>query len=457
MGRIARALIAAGAVGLGCAAAVSQAGVGSWTLVGMIATNDSVTFAGPGIAFARDGTGVLGYAVYPALRTPAYATLSASRGISRVRIAPPLPISATALVALPGGAAVIGGTATGTRTFALGLVRPGERTPPTVLPGLTQGLQPRVAAMAANSSGTIAILGASGAQPVLTICAPGLRCGQSVALAPSTGVLSTNGAMAAGSGLAVAIGADGRVVAAWVRNGHVEARWRAPDGRLGPIQRLSAVRSQVWLSAAISTADRAVLAWETQGDHDIVRPGPADTPTTAAVATAPAGGSFTRPAILDSFPASSATRGPSDVTLSPPPVVEVAFDGVRPLVAWTAHDARGFRVRAADADSPSTTTQTLSDPAQSATLGALATAPRRGAIAVWVSCAFTRGICWPDEDQAARAPSGGLFGPATTIATGQGSTFFARPAAAAVDPKTGTAWVATTAAQGIVLWRQSPP
>jgi hypothetical protein len=320
------------------------------------------------------------------------------------------------------------------------------------------GLQSRVAAIAANSTGTVAMLGASGGQPVLSVCALGLHCGPTAALAPSGGVLSTDGAMAAGSGLAVAIGVDGRVISAWVRNGQLEARWRAPDGRLGPLQRLATVRSQVWLSVAISATDRAVLAWETQEDDDVVRPGPADSPTTAAVATASAGGRFAPPATLGSFPASPATSGAADVTLSAPPVVEAVFDGARPLVVWTAHDARGFIIRAANADATSATSQTLSDPAQSATLGAIASAPSRGAIAVWSSCRFTGSSCSPGEVQVSRAATGGHFASAQTIPGAQTSfTFFARPAVAAIDPSTGTAWVATTISQNVRLWRQSPP
>ena len=456
--RIARALIAAATLAVCCGAAGAQAGAGPWIPAGSIATNDSVTFAGAGIATASDGTGELAYDVYPALSTPDYATVSAPHGLSRVRLDPALQLSATALAALPRGGIVLGGIATGARAFALALVRPGKPTPAIVLPGLRQGLQAQVAVIAANPTGTVAVLGASGAQPVLSVCEPGLRCGPTAALAPSHGVLSTNGAMAAGSGLAVAIGADGRVIAAWVRNGHVEARWRTPNGRLGPLQQLAAVSSQVWLSVAISATGRAVLAWETQGDNDVVRPGPADSAATAAVATASAGGRFSRPSTLGSFPASPATSGAADVTLSAPPVIEVAFDGARPLVAWTAHDGRGFIIRAAGADAAATTSQTLSDPAQSATLGALVGTSNSGAIAVWSSCRFTGTSCSPSEVQASRASAQGHFASAQSIPGTQTSfTFFARPAVAAIDPTSGTAWVATTIFQNVRLWRQSPP
>jgi hypothetical protein len=313
--------------------------------------------------------------------------------------------------------------------------------------------------MAADGAGKIAVLGASGAQPVLTVCTVAGVCGRTATLAPPSGVLSVNGGQAQGSGLAVAIGSDGSVVAAWVRNGILDARWRTAAGRLGPTQELARVHAQVWLAAAVSASGSAALVWESQDDKRMARPGPATSTTEAQATTAPPGGRFTATQTLASFPASNATEGPGDVALSEPPVVAVAFDDDRPIAAWTGHNATGFTVRAASLDNVGASVQTLSPPGQSATLGALATAPKDGAVAAWLACDYnSQHVCSPRTLQAARAAPGQPFGALRTLpGASYDFTFFSPDTVAAIDPATGRPWVAATSSNSIDLFTDNAP
>jgi hypothetical protein len=459
----AAAFAAAGllAVLAGASSPAAATSVASWVAAGTLTDTDQVTFSGDGLTIAPDGGGVLAWETYPDLETRAIATFAAESKITRVTLEPALAAGATQVVALDGGHVVIGGikggAANGAFTLQVTDARGSSSAP--LIPGAAQHLQSQIAVMEANRAGQIAVVGASGAQPVLTVCSVSGGCGRTVALAPSTGVLSVNGGQARGTGLAVAIAADGSVVAAWVRNSVLNARWRTPTGRLGPTQHLARVHAQVWLAAAVSVSGRAALVWESQDDKSFVRPGPATSTTEAQAATSPSGGRFTPVQTLDSFPADQATDGPGDVTLSEPPVVAVAFDNSRPIAAWTGHNATGFTVRAADLDNLGSSVQILSPPGRSATLGALATAPNAGAVVAWLACRYnSQQVCWPDGLQATQAGPGQPFSaPRTLPGTSYDPTFFSADAAAAIDPTTGRPWVAATSSSNIDLFTQGAP
>ena len=446
-----------------CAGVASSAGetrATSWVPVGSLSDSDQVTFAGDGLAFASDGGGVLAWETYPDLETRAVAALTADSRVTRVALAPPFAAGATQVLALNGRRAVIGGIEGGSAkgSFALETAGPGGHSLRLVVPGARQHLQSQVGVIAANRAGEIAVLGESGAQPVLTVCSAAAGCGRTLALAPSTGVLDLNGAEAQGTGLAVAITAGGDVLAAWVGNGTLDARWRTPAGRLGPTQPLARVHSQIWLAASVSVSGRAALVWESQDDEQLARPGPASSPTIVQAATAPTAGRFAAPQTLDRFPASDAFNGPADAALSEPPVVAVAFVGTRPIAAWTGHSATGFTIRVADLDSVGNSTQTLSVPGQSSTLGALATA-NTGAVVAWLGCDYdSQHVCWPRKLQAARATPGQPFGvPATLPGASYDATLFSRDAVAAIDPITGRAWIAAASGDQLDLFTDTAP
>lgn len=403
-----------------------------------------LALAGHGIAIAPDGDGVIAWQANADAENTMVATFTATSPPRRLHVE--LSTGANEVAALGGGRAAIGVLSGGVNgTFSLQVVGPAATASAPVIPGAAQGLQSRPAVMASNGAGAIAVLGASGAQPVLTICSA-TACGRTVPLAPSTGILDAT----PGKGLAVAIGADRRAVAAWVEDGVLEARWRSPDGRLGPTQRLGPVHSQVWIAAAMSADDRAALVWESQDVHDLARPGPAMSATVAMASTAPAGGSFSTAARLASFPADRATAGPDDVTLAGGPVVAVAFDGARPLAAWTGHAAGGFVVRTGDLDALGSTGQAVSPPRTSATLGGLASSPDRGSIVVWLAPAL-------EELQVAQAAAGQRFGAPQSLPGGAYSAGYGPSAAAAIDATTGTPWVVGLGGVAGVVVLSGPP
>jgi hypothetical protein len=432
-----RAVVAAG---LATLALCGVAAAADWTAVASLGATEQVTFAQPALGFAADGRGALVWDSYPDLRTYHYGALSAS-GVRREAIR--LPFAITAMAALPGGRAFVLGAPAGAPQVDYALLGPGARV--SRRPEIGAYFPSDRAVVAANAAGTLAILGEGGGRAFLTVCGALARCGATQPLTGSQGTVGETG-VAGQPGLAVAIGRDGSVLAAFVHDGRLWARWREPGGRLAPLQQLATLRSQTWLSAAISRAGTAEIAWETQAVRDLARPGPAISVTTVAAAQAAPGGRFGPPLTLDRFPASPSVRGPSDVALDAPAVVAAAFDGARPLVAWTGHTATGFDVRAAVADGRAgATTQTLSDPSASAALGALATAPGRGSVVAWSS---------PAGVQAALAPPGQLFAAATTLPASLGfDAFYARPVAAAIDPRTGNAWVAGVVDGEVRLWR----
>ena len=390
------------------------------------------------LAVAADGGGTVVWANYPDLRTSHYGAISVA-GATREAIR--LPFAIDAMAQLPGGRAFVLGAPAGAQQVSYAVIGPGARA--TQLPIAVRYPSQR-AVVAANAAGTTAILGESGAQAVLTICDARARCGATVPLTGSQGTIGEHGKFDQ-SGLAVAIGPDGRVLAVFLHNGRLVARRRAPGGRLGPLLRVATPRSQVWLAAALSSTGRGEIAWETQNDGRRGRPLHAVSPTTIASATATAGGAFSAPVTLDGFPASDAVVGPADATLGGPVVIAAAFDGARPLVAWTGHAVTGLDVRVADADDPAGTTQTLSDPSTPAALGALATAPGQGALIAWSS---TAGV------QVSLAASGDAFGAPSTLAASLGfDASYDRPVAGAIDPATGTAWVAGVVDNTVRLWR----
>lgn len=474
--RFTRAHRAAGACALAAtsalllALAASARPASGWSTVGTLTASGQVTFASPGMQIAPDGGGAIGYEVYPDTETTSIATFSGSSGrLHSTTLRPALQAGVSTVAALDGGRAAIGGLEGGLASggFALQFVGPGSTASRAQVPGVRQGLQAPFAVMAGNGR-EIAVLGASGgkppfdqaalsgASPVLTLCTPAGGCGRTVALAPA-GDMSVDGVEAQGSGLAVAVGGGGRVVAAWVRDGMLEARWRSAGGRLGPLQKIAAVHAQVWIALALSAQDRAALVWESQDVPNTVRPGPTTSATSVGAASAPAGGTFGRPLTLDGYPATAGSHaggGARDATLSEPPVVAVTFDGTRPIAAWTGHDDAGFLVRSADLDDLAGTEQTLSARGASATLGALAAAPGRGLVIAWLSCTENRQhVCFPELPWAAQAPSDGRFGrPALLSGPDDGATLFSPALAAAIDPASGRPFVAEAYESTLVLF-----
>jgi hypothetical protein len=218
------------------------------------------------------------------------------------------------------------------------------------------------------------------------------------------------------------------------------------------------MRSQVWVAAAISAGGRALLVWESQNDASTTLPGPATSRTVAAAASAPENAPFSAAQELASFPPSAA-GGPNGAALSEPPVVAAAFDRTRPIAAWTGHDAGGSSVQTADADEAAATTQTLSAPGTEAILGALATAPGRGALMAWLDCRPNQNaICFPISLQAAQAPPGGPFAPAATpSADAYNTNMDLVGAAAAIDQTSGVGWVAAAGVDQIKLFSRPQP
>jgi hypothetical protein len=451
----AAAVIAAASVLFAAAAPAPAVPSSGWAPAGSITDTDESTFVGSGIAIGPGG-GVIAWQNEPDRMTDALARFSASATPARLALSRPLA-GATQLLALAGGGSAIGAIVPATHEFQLRFVGASGAGGRALTPGSAAQLPSQEAAIAAGPGGTVAVLGASGAQPVLTLCRPA-GCGRPLALAPSTGTISTDGATATGTGLAVAVAPDGSVLAAWVGNGELQARWLRSDGSLRPTQRLARMHSQVWLAAAISAAGRAVLVWESQDDRHVVRPGPAMSPTLAAAASAPEDGSFGAVAALTSFAPTRATSGPMNTALSEPPVVAAAFHGTRPIVAWTAHGLSGFSVAAADLDAPAASEQTLSPPGMDATLGALVSAPGDGALAAWMACApDSQGVCFPWQLQAAQAPAGGPFEAASTLRAGPSdATYFSAGAVAAIDPRSGRAWVAAASTDTLYLFSRPP-
>lgn len=440
-----RAILAAAAATL-LAAGVALAAQ-PWTVVAAFDANLQLplAFAGRGIAIAPDGTGAIAWQANADVETSMVATFSPTAPPRRLHIR--LPDGADAVAALGGGRAAIGALGLDVGSpFELEVVGPGRRASAPLIPGAAQHLQSRPAVMASNAAGELAVFGASGARPVLTICTAA-GCGRTEGLGASTGALDVDD----GGALAVALGADGWTVAAWVENGAVEARWRAPGGRLGPTQRLGRVRTYVWLAAAVSAGGRAALVWESQDDRHPVRPGPATSATVALGATAPtAGAAFSAPVTLGRYPANRSIVPRANGALpTASTVVAAAFDGARPLAAWTGHDAHGFTVHAADLDAPAATEQTVSPAGESATLGALASTPAAGSIVAWEAPAL-------GEVQVAQAPAGEPFGAPRSLPGGVYTGAYGASAVAALDPATGHPWVGGIGGQGLVVLSGTP-
>jgi hypothetical protein len=444
------AAVALAAVALLAAAAPAPAVTSSgWAPAGSITDTDQVTFAGEGIAIAAGGAGTLVWQNAPDLMTDRLAQFALRQPPKPVALAAPL-VGASQAAAVADGFAI--GALDEQHVFQVRFGAGG--TPMT--PGLAQHLVSYPAVIGAGD-GEVAVLGASGAQPVLTICRP-TGCGRTIALASSRGTLSTDGAEAQGSGLAVAVSPAGAIVAAWILNGQVQARTRSAAGRLGPTQTLARVQPQVWMAAAMSVGGRAALVWESQNDRRIARPGPALSATLAAAALAPPGGRFATPIRLGFFAASPSTLGPTDVTLSAPPVVAVAFNGALPLALWTGHSASGFVIESSNLERPAQAPQTVSPPHQSATLGDLSSAPGKGLLATWLACTFNfQHVCYPWALQAAPAAPGEVFAPSVQIAPGPfDATFFSAGAVGAIDPASGDVYAAAVNNQTLTLFSRGP-
>src|SRR5262249_8356903 len=79
----------------------------------------------------------------------------------------------------------------------------------------------------------------------------------------STQQLST--ARGAIHSVAVAVNGSGDILTAWDRSGHVEARfWYASSKRLGPVQGLGSADVAGFMTAALGSDRRAIVAWVDQ-------------------------------------------------------------------------------------------------------------------------------------------------------------------------------------------------
>ncbi len=416
-----------------------------WTLAGTLAPGDGPTFAGNGISVAPGG-GVIAWTDYP--DEARFATFSSSKPLRRAGyIGRPLlsPFAQGDLLALGGGRALVVGAEPSTTTrFSLAAeeLGPSAATSKPQVLGRQDNREADGAVMAAAANGRLAVLGATPDNAVLSVAAPHGRFGTPVVMSPA-GTLTEGGGFAPATALAVAVDDAGDVLAAWVRNGELEARWRDAGGRLGPLQRITPVDSQVWLAAALSAHGTAALVWETQDDADPGRPGPATSSTTIAAASAPLDGSFVSPTQLDSFPATTALNGSANSAISSAPVVGVVFSGEDPVVAWTGHANGLFTIDTADLDNIGSSQQTLSDPTQSASLGSLVATASGGAIIAWASRPPMSG---QSELETAQSAAGAAFAPAQTLpGDDYAFTYFSNPVAVAVDPVSGTAWLAALA------------
>jgi len=446
---------------LALAGSLSAASSG-WTAAGTLAAGDDPVFAGNGISVAPGGNGVIAWTDYPGAAR--FATFSGSRTLRRAGYTGrPLlfPDAQGDLLALAGGRAVVVGAEPSTTTrFSLAAqeLGPGTAVSKPQLLGGQNNREADAAVMAAAANGRLAVLGDTPDNAVLSVAAPRARFGTPVVISPA-GTLTEGGGEAPATALAVAVDDAGDVLAAWVRNGVLEARWRDADGRLGPLQQIAPVDSQVWLAAALSAKGTAALVWETQNDDDPARPGPATSATTIAAATAPLDGSFAAPTQLDSFPATNAINGPANAAISSTPVVGVVFSGEQPVVAWTGHANGVFTIRTAELQDLGSSGRTLSDPAQTSTLGSLAAMPGGGAILAWTSRAPMSG---QSEIETAQSAAGAAFGPAQTL---PGHDHTGTLAVVAVDPLSGTAWLAALAVvpehaanvSKLFLYRQPAP
>lgn len=417
-----------------------------WTLAGTLATGDDPTFAGSGISVAPGGGGVIAWDDYP--DEARFATFSSAKPPRRAGyMARPLlsPFAQGDLLALGGGRALVVGAEPSTTTrFSLAAeeLGPGAASSKPQVLGRQDNREADGAVMAAAANGRLAVLGATPDNAVLSVAAPHGRFGAPVVMSPA-GTLTEGDSFVPAAALAVAVDDAGDVLAAWVRNGELEARWRDAGGRLGPLQPIAPVDSQVWLAAALSAQGTAALVWETQDDADPGRPGPATSATTIAATSAPLDGSFAPPTQLDSFPATTALNAPASAALSSAPVVGVVFSGEVPVVAWTGHSGGLFTIDTADLDNVGSSEQTLSDPAQTASLGALVAAAGGGAIIAWTSRPPMSG---QNEVDTAQSAAGAPFGPAQQLpGDDYAFTYFSNPVAVAVDPVTGTAWLAALA------------
>jgi hypothetical protein len=446
-------------VALALAGNLSAASPG-WSAAGTLPAGDDPLFAGNGISVAPGGGGVIAWTEYQG--EARYASFSGTQRLRRAAYdGRPLlaPFAQGDLLALGGGrAVVVGAKPSSTTLFSLAAqdLGPGAAVSRPQVLGRQDNREADAAVMAAAANGRLAVLGDTPDNAVLSVAAPHRRFGAPVVMSPG-GTLTEGSGEAPATALAVAVDDAGDVLAAWVVNGELEARWRAADGRLGPVAQIAAVESQVWLAAALSANGTAALVWETQDDRNTARPGPATSATTVAAATAPLDGSFAAPTALDSFRATAARYGTANAAISSTPVVGVVFSGEDPVVAWTGHAGGVFTIRTADLDNPGSSEQTLSDPAQTAILGSLAATPGGGAILAWSSQAP---MSARTEIETAQSAAGAAFGPAQTLpGDDYDFSFYSDPVVVAVDPRSDTAWLAALGASlsTLYLYREPAP
>jgi hypothetical protein len=446
-------------VALALAGSLSAASPG-WTLAGTLSAGDDPVFAGNGISVAPGGAGVIAWSDYPG--EARYARFSSTQPLRRAAYGGRTLLSPFAqgdLLALGGGRAVVVGLKPSSTTLFLLAAQdlgPGAAVSGPQVLGRQDDRESDAAVMAAAANGRLAVLGDTPDNAVLSVAAPHARFGAPVVMSPG-GTLTEGGGEAPATALAVAVDDAGDVLAAWVVNGELQARWRAADGHLGPVSQIAAVDSQVWLAAALSANGSAALVWETQDDRDTARPGPATSATTIAAVTAPLDGSFAAPTQLDSFSATAARYGTANAAISSTPVVGVVFSGEDPVVAWTGHWGGVFTIRTADLANPGASEQTLSDPAQTAVLGSLAATPGGGAILAWSSQAQTSR---QTEIETAQSAVGAAFEPAQTLSDEDYDfTFYSDPVVVAVDQHSGTAWLAAIGASlsRLYLYREPAP
>ena len=356
------------------------------------------------------------------------------------------PFAQGDLLAVGGGRAVVVGAEPSTTTlFSLAAQDLGSGaavSTPQVL-GRQDNREADAAVMAAAPNGRLAVLGDTPDNAVLSVAAPHRRFGAPV-------VMSPEGTLTEGErrGARHRTGRRGRRRR---RRARGVGRERRARGALACRRRPSRARcadrggrlAGLAGGGALRERHRRACLGDPGGQLNTARPGPATSATTVAAATAPLDGSFATPTQLDSFRATTALYGTANAAISATPVVGVVFSGEDPVVAWTGHAGGVFTIRTADVDNPGSSEQTLSDPTQTAILGSLVATPGGGAILAWSSQAQMSG---QTEIETAQSAAGAAFAPAQTLpGNDYVFSFYSDPVVVAVDPRSGTAWLAALA------------
>jgi hypothetical protein len=240
-------------------------------------------------------------------------------------------------------------------------------------------------------------------------------------------------------------------LAVWRHGGWLYARERREDGALGPLQRFARASDKVQLSAVISDDDRAIVAWVDPGKRgaslhlDISGPGMVLGP-----------GKVIERLRWDRGhpPAEGWVR-----------LVRLSTEGV--LMGWTGTEAGHFAVRRANVTLLGLRdVKTLSGRGEGAELEDLSTGPHGDALAVWIGSKPVLGR--PHASSRRARPRAGHTALMAYWMTARSRRAAGRPrpqtiadtaaaSGAAIDPGTGTAFLAWRAPDGTIRYALGRP